>query len=516
MFLLIATAALCITGGLLCCSTVAPPRPNPTFSSVLQGSGMPPTLLSNGTASGEINTTSPSATYFFSIAQDVKYNFEMKPQVGCAFDLILKNASTNATILSSTTRSTSGKNDSIYYFVQVAVNCNLVVLQHSGNGSFTLTAIADSTPCRLISPSVSPGSGNLFTTFNFTVWYKDSNNPNPPASEHLLLGISSFTSYPLTLKGSNFTAGVQYSTTKTSLALGNYSYYFQASDDGVHFTNTSVRYFLVTIPPTLNANDTETGMLNASAPTTGFTFQMYKDVKYNFEMKPQVGCAFDLYVKYASNNSIISSSTTRSVSGKNDSVYYHDITQAISCYVVVQWYSGNGSFTLTAIADTSLCGLYSPSVSPSTGTIFTKFEFSVWYHDANNPNQPKSAVLKLGISSPSSYSLTLNASAGSNYTTGVQYYFSFTSLGAGTYNYQFSASDDGSNFASTTLQFLVVSSPPILQPNETVPGTMNATITSVGYSFQIYKDVKYWFEMKPQAGCDFDLYSGIRLKQFRD
>ena len=55
--------------------------------------------------------------------------------------------------------------------------------------------------------------------------------------------------------------------------------------------------------------------------------------------------------------------------------------------------------------------------------------------------------------------MTLNAAGGSNYTTGVQYSVTVTSLIVGSYTFYFQASDDGATYTSTATQSLTVQPP---------------------------------------------------------
>ncbi len=108
----------------------------------------------------------------------------------------------------------------------------------------------------LTSPSLTPTSGNTTTLFNYTVNYTDGDN-HPPNFIYLFINSTNYSIIPEDITDTDFTDGKIYYY-QTTLAEGNYSYYFNTSDV---FNTTST---MVTYAP--NVTDNAAPSLNISGP----------------------------------------------------------------------------------------------------------------------------------------------------------------------------------------------------------------------------------------------------------
>nr|MDO8111350.1 hypothetical protein [Candidatus Sigynarchaeota archaeon] len=178
-----------------------------------------------------LNSTINRVNQTVSLAGHTKYDFQLAVPAGCNFDLYLYNP-TNTIVASSNTGTTGPMNESFsYQNMQLGGSFIAQVRWVSGNGKYNLsiTAIPNSAAPKLYNAGVSPNGGIIFTTYNFSTWYNDSDGYAPEQINLVLDSIS----YPLTWNaatGSNYTRGVLYFKTFPKLEARNHPFYFTTYD----------------------------------------------------------------------------------------------------------------------------------------------------------------------------------------------------------------------------------------------------------------------------------------------
>jgi subtilisin family serine protease len=147
---------------------------------------------------------------------------------------------------------------------------------------FNIT-IANNPPV-LSSPNVSPQSGNTTSTFNFTVTYADSDN-DATSFLYIMINGTNYSMLPANMADTNHIDGKLYYYS-TSLAQGNYSHYFNASD-GTDSIATSLVYAPNVTdysPPSLNISSP----LNNSATSNPLQLFMFNA---SDESAPSINCS---------------------------------------------------------------------------------------------------------------------------------------------------------------------------------------------------------------------------------
>ncbi len=111
--------------------------------------------------------------------------------------------------------------------------------------SYTILPTLEPLIISLYNGSVSPTSGNESTNFDFSVYYKNTNNYAP---DNVQLHIVNQYTENMTAGGSNWQQGVQFTKTLNNFSPGQYQFYFSADVSGqtLRFPDTGYLNFNVT------------------------------------------------------------------------------------------------------------------------------------------------------------------------------------------------------------------------------------------------------------------------------
>ena len=286
----------------------------------------------------------------------------------------------------------------------------------------------------LTSGSVSPPTGNLTTSFTYSVDYADADNDTPAVIQVVIDG----TPNDLVKQDAgdeDYTDGCTYVHT-TALPGGSHQYHFLASDGG-----STVRLPIageqagptVNLAPTLTAGGVSP---SNGSPSTSFTFSVnYTDVNDDAPGYIRVvinGTPFDM-VKQDPGDAAYADGCLynyTSVLSAGTHTYYFEASD------------GEESARLPSIGEysgpdvNSAPSLTAGGASPVNGTPATTFTFSVNYSDADNDPPTYIRVVINGTA----FDMTKQNASDATYTDGCAYTHS-TTLPAGSYVYHFEASD---------------------------------------------------------------------------
>ncbi|MHA1793403.1 MAG: hypothetical protein ACTSVI_12205 [Promethearchaeota archaeon] len=197
-------------------------------------------------------------------------------------------------------------------------------------------------------------------------------------------------------------------------------------------------------------NETVT-MLNYTLNLTIFNIQN----RLSIELAVPGNCDFDLYLDDR-HGIMVASSDARVTGVMNESIFYTVRNTGIF-YILVQRFSGNGTFNLTAseVLNTGAPELSSYGVSLNNTHIFNTYEFFTMYRDADGFSPIEVNLILDNVV----YPMTFDPANGTNYTLGVKYHLVFSKLEAGIHDFQFNASDGVPMMSPTPLMHVNVSKP---------------------------------------------------------
>ncbi len=167
--------------------------------------------------------------------------------------------------------------------------------------SYTILPTLEPLIISLYNGSVSPTSGNGSTNFDFSVFYKNTNNI-PPDNVQLHI-VNQFTEN-MTAGGNNWQQGVQFTKTLNNFSVGQYQFYFSATVDGQTLRYPDAGYLSFNVIQNVAGWDLSVSNLTStpSIITPGSTITA-KGYTYNNSNSPDkiyqnVPYTFTLYDKY--------------------------------------------------------------------------------------------------------------------------------------------------------------------------------------------------------------------------
>ncbi|MBN2151246.1 MAG: hypothetical protein JW839_07375 [Candidatus Lokiarchaeota archaeon] len=188
-----------------------------------------------------------------------------------------------------------------------------------------------------------------------------------------------------------------------------------------------------------NLYQTDVG-LNASIGYLNFTATLEKESLYDVQLAVPSGFDFDLFLYHPPSNQV-GSSAARDTGGLNETITYMNTGLKDNYTVQVRYFNGTGTglfnLSVVLVPDTTGPVLSASGVSPNDTIIFNTYTFVTTYSDADGYPAEYVNLLLDGIA----YPMTRNASTGTNYVAGVQYFRQFLKLEAGVHPFSFNASD---------------------------------------------------------------------------
>lgn len=325
--------------------------------------------------------------------------------------------------------------------------------------------------------NLSPPTGTIQTTFDFDVIFTDADNDT---AQYVNLVINS-TEYSMTEFNSsdvNTTDGKKYVYSISGLTVGTYNYNF-TSFDGTNFGNLTVGTFTVTNSvPTLSGGVSPT---NGNVATT-FDFNViFTDADNNSANYVNVTIDGINYTMVQLNPS-----DTNTADGK-------DYTYTMSGFGIAvhnfNFRASDGTDIKDWTGSTFNVGNSGPvligSVSPTSAAVGTTFYFNLTFTDADNETATYANVTINGTD----YTMLELDPLDVNTTDGKEYTFNKSIIIAGTYPYNFKASD-GTNVENTSGTFFVdVSNHIPVIINDGVSWSPDSTVSSTFYFNATYKDV---------------------------
>lgn len=337
----------------------------------------------------------------------------------------------------------------------------------------------------LSSPGVSPATGNTGTLFRFRVVYTDADNVAPNTLNIIITrdGVD-LPAVPVTVKEDpaaiNFATGVAY-IYETTLAAGNYSFRFTASDALESASPT----FPVT-GPVVRATNVAPSLLSgtvtpASSSLAGNSFDYsvrYRDTNGDtpnfvrvtiFETDGvTVRDTFDMVKanpaddNYIGTNGVLYVKTGYSFNAAGRYFYRFSASDGLANA------TGDTGIKAGPIVNTPPV-LNNPSLNPLSGLSSEPFTFSVEYSDLDNVGPTENGYVRVVLDRSGDITrLDMQPQAASGWNTGVEYRL-VTQIPAGVYTYYFEASDGFDQAVDTA----VTAGPTV----EAAPELRNASVT---------------------------------------
>jgi subtilisin family serine protease len=305
---------------------------------------------------------------------------------------------------------------------------------HMDNITQKLNITITNNPPALTSPSINNLTGNTTTVFNFTVNYSDADN-HAPYYIYAMIGSTNITNYsmlPADASDTDYTDGKLYYY-QTTLAEGNYSYYFNASDL-FNSTSTAVVYapnVTDNLPPSLNLSS-PIDHANVSAALQEFHFNV------SDEASSPVNCSLTFDGSIV-NYTVVTNSTLGVISYSipADGTYLWNITCSDASNS-----NTSGTRTITYDSTAPVITLISPendSVLPSNMSDFV-------FRAEDGLFSSMSCTLIIG---------SIVAAANTSVANNTNTTFSGISLAAGSVSWLVNCTDPVSNTANSTTRALV-------------------------------------------------------------
>ncbi|MFX0098886.1 MAG: choice-of-anchor J domain-containing protein [Candidatus Hodarchaeota archaeon] len=371
-----------------------------------------------------------------------------------------------------------------YYYLNSSMTVGSHVYRfNASDGLTTYSTISydydvENSSVSLTSPGVNPDNGfpsaqrTPYASFNFSVVYSNIVDVAPTAINLVLDGIV----YPLNDSiGTDYVAGVIYYLVNSSMVLGNHTYYFNASDDVVTNMTSSDNLTVANTSVSLTSPgvNPDNGFPSAQrTPYASFNFSVvYSNI---VDVAPTaINLVLDGIV-YPLNDSIgtdyVAGVTYYLVNSSmvlGNHTYYFNASDIIGTKMT-------STYNLSVANSTVL--LNAPSVDPSDfdpaidRTPHTTFNFSVVYINPSN-FAPNNVSLILD-----NVTYLMTSTGGSDYTTGVTYYYENSSMTLGTHIFYFYAEDDlvtnttSSDNVTVTSPYLILNNPSVSPNNTALPG----------------------------------------------
>jgi hypothetical protein len=362
----------------------------------------------------------------------------------------------------------------------------IMVQRYSGDGGYSLTATVTYAAVDTTAPSVSissPSNGATVsgtTSISFTA--SDAN------------GISSRT---IQIDGSTVSTATSYSWDTTAYSDGSHTITCTATDPS---GNTGSDTHTVTVD---NAPADEGGQLTDGVAANGHMSESdgsdmwYINVGANAQsMQVVLTCGsadFDTYGKAGSEPTTSSYDWKGYTSGGEDNTVSNPAQG--THYIMVDWYSGDDDYVLTATITYEVVDTTAPSVSissPSNGaTVSGTVSISFTASDAN------------GIASQS---ISID---GSTVSTGSSYSWDTTAVGDGSHTIICSATDPSSNTGSDTHSVTVDNSGSggnVLSDGVPASGSLAAQGDTEMWTMQVPSGKASMYSVLTCGSADFDLY----------
>jgi hypothetical protein len=232
----------------------------------------------------------------------------------------------------------------------------------------------------LTSGSVSPTSGNTYTTFVYRVIYTDSNN-NAPSYMRVYIDGTSYTMSKVNSSDLTYTDGCVYIYSRT-LSTGTHNYYFYASDG-----TTTISTSTVSTPSVSTTNTAPVLSAGSVSPIIGspsmsyYYYVTYTDSDNNAPYYIRVYIDGSYYSMSAMNSSDVTYTD-----GCN---YYYVLSLSTGSHNYYFYAHDGNSITTTStsigpIVVNNAPQLTGGTVSPTSGVPSTTFTYSVTYSDTEN------------------------------------------------------------------------------------------------------------------------------------
>ncbi len=357
----------------------------------------------------------------------------------------------------------------------------------------------------LSSGSVSPTSGNTYTTFVYRVTYTDANNDAPYYMRVYISG----TYYSMSKEDASditYTDGCVYIYSRTFSSTGTYNYYFYAYDGATTYTTSTYSYPIVSstnTAPTLSAASISPPI---GANTMAFNYYVtYTDAQNDapYYMRVYIDGTYYSMSKENANDltytdgCVYRYSTTLSAGLHN----YYFIAQDGSLSVT-------SSTSIGPLVLSNAPMLTTGTLTPSSGLPTTTFTYTVNYTDADNQAPSYIRVYIDGTY----YSMSKQNTGDYLFTDGCIYTYS-TTLALGSHNYYFSTSDGyTSNSTATYTGPTVTNNAPTLTSGSLSPGNGSPTTIftyTITYTdadnqapsyIRVYIDGSYYSMSKQNSG----------------
>jgi hypothetical protein len=346
-------------------------------------------------------------------------------------------------------------------------------------------------PPQLLLPMVTPFSGDITTSFNFSVQYIDLDD-NPPQDIFVVInGLGTFNLTEVDPGDTNYTNGKTYYVNLTGFVNGtNYSYYFRTRDTS--------------------------GLWNLTATIPGPIVQNTPPVLFNMGFTPPIGKAttdFNFTVTYLDIDNHPPDSIFVNISGPSHTgswammevdpldtdytdgkLYYYNYTGFFNGSYTHHFAANDsmGSWTETIelpgpLVEKTPLQLFFVGVSPILGYITTEFNYTVTYVNLDNIAADNVYVNITGPSHAGSWLMLEVDPSDTTYFDGKEYYYVYTGFIIG--NYTFHCAAESQNNWNETIEINapdILNSPPVLQNYDLDPLVGFAGVTVFNYTVTYY------------------------------
>ena len=299
---------------------------------------------------------------------------------------------------------------------------------------------------QLVNPQISPDTGGFGTTFNFTVWYYDSDNTLP---KHINITINQtlYLMQPVDPLDTISTDGILYYF-NTTLDFGSYQFQINCSD-GLFKNSTSwifgpeVNPFLninaVTLLAPINNEELQANLINFSWTSIDAVFS---GVNFTFQLSALSNFSTLLY-EFTELNDMVNITFFPLNVNLPSGLYYWRVRPTYGRYYG-DW---SNYFQLNILRNSFAPQLESHSISALTGNQKTIFKFTVNYKDLDN-NRP--TFVRIIINGNPFYMEKMNPND-NDYTDGCTYQFlSLLTPSLEAYSYSFESNDGIFTFNTLT------------------------------------------------------------------
>lgn len=366
--------------------------------------------------------------------------------------------------------------------------CNDSLHYNSTSSNILLVNNTNIVQPELLTPQVSPNTGENSTLFNFTVWYLDADN-NLPSFINITINSTTYPMLPFNPLDDNVMDGTLYYFI-TMLDFGFYQFQISCSD-GLFFNSTEwikapkVDPFLGGIPltlinPTLGSVHLS-GLIDFTWSNFGAPFG-----PYNYTLQISNTTIFSHIFNEVENIIETLSTTSTSVLVDNPSGQYYWRVRPTYGPFDGNW-SSYSNFTL--IRNNYFPNLINISVSPAQGDQFTQFNFTTVYLDQDD-NAP--TYVNVSIDG-TPYPMTKVNPLDTYYADGCEYSYNIV-LSPGNHTYLFECSDGA--YANSTGVFSLL----VIESNNFTPSLVNPIVSpTIGQNTTTYNFYVWYYDADNNA-----------------